>query len=207
MLLRQGNFPDLNWNAVSIDIPEGVTPEPLARGFNSRPWKIGNQVVKVTSQTDNPHDLLDSMLGEHNLLENHVGDHMPPTNYAVVERVDGKGAHVVTTQPFIEGVHLPDFLNKASNPVDELRDFLRKCRQVYKETGLMPDIANIQQGFNVLGNTNIIIGEDQRPILVDTTFGKIQRSKSLGPTWNTAIYCGALLASARLYLDSGRRTS
>lgn len=204
MLKTAGTLPDLDWETAGIAIPCDVEPEALARGFNSRAWRVGNQVVKVTRGSLDASVLLGAMQSEHDVLEQHLGDYMPPTEYRTAKTKDGKSSHVITTQPFIEGVQLPDFLADPSSPTGELRAFLRKCRRVYRETGLMPDIANIQQFWNVLRNSNILMDEAAGPVLVDTTFGKIQRSRTLGSIWNTAIYSGSVLASARLWLDRAR---
>lgn len=202
-------LPAIDLSGTELEIIDAELAEPLARGFNSQAWRLGDQVVKVTRGSV---DLIDAdvlrllMQGEHDVLEDVIGDHMPPTTYSVAEETDNEGkGRVVTVQPFMEGTALWDFLGQPQSPVEPLQKFLELCRQVYKKNKLMPDIGNIETAFNVFRNSNILISpEDDQPILVDTTFGKIQRSEFLGPIWTRAIYAGSLVASARLKLEHPR---
>ncbi len=202
-------FPDIDLGATSLELTDGILAEPIGGGFNSQAWRIGSQVLKVTkgSVSHIDADLLRlTMLGEHLTLEESLGDYMPPTEYFVaVENSDEERAHVVTVQPFVEGKGLIDFISNPDSSVDNLQEFLERCRQVYHKNKLMPDIGNIETAFNVFRNSNVLVeGEDDQPVLVDTTFGKIQRSKALGPIWTRAIYTGSLVASARLKLERPR---
>jgi len=196
-------FPSIDLSAAGVVIPEGSAPEVLAAGFNSSAWRIGGEVVKVTSQPQGPEEaikLLDTMKDEHEVLARFIGEYMTETRYAMGWETGANQARVVAIQPFVEGASLPDFLGDPDNPTDQLQEFLAKSKEVFKAERLMPDIACIENGFNVFRNSNILIreGEEAKPELVDTTFGKTQRHKAAGPLWTRFIYSGAVIAHARL---------
>lgn len=195
-------FPDIDLSATGIVLPPDEAPEILAAGFNSSAWRIGSQVVKVTKQPKAPGEaayLLDIMRWEHELLERFIGRYMPGTEYFVAEQLDDSKAHVVTVQPFVEGVSLPAFLDKPESPVEPLQEFLIKSQETFRKARQMPDIACVEDRFNVLRNSNVLITDDEgHPELVDTTFGKTQRSRSLGPLWTRFIYVGSVVAHSKL---------
>lgn len=195
-------FPDIDLSGTGVVLAADMEFEGLATGFNSSAWRVGSQVVKATRQPKNPGDathLRDVMSREHELLERFVGEFMPETEYFVAEELEGSKAHVVTVQPFVEGVSLPVFLEDEHAPITPLREFLRKSQATFRQARRMPDIACMEDGFNVLRTSNIIItGDEGHPKLVDTAFGKTQRSKSLGPLWTWLIYTGSVFADSRL---------
>lgn len=195
-------FPAIDLSAAEIVIPNG-TPELLAAGFNSSAWKTGSQVLKVTKQGKDPvaaMHLLETMRREDDTLRGFIGDFMPETEYILALQTEGTQAHVVTVQPFVEGVGLPDFLGRPDAQTDPLQEFLAKSKEVFRNVKLMPDIACIEDGFDVFRSSNILIREDKeaKPELVDTTFGKTQRSASLGWLWTRLIYGKTVLAHRTL---------
>lgn len=204
-------FPDL---AFSADLPEptgDTPPELLGYGYNSSAWRIGIQVLKVTAQhgsLDTARSLLENMEAEYALLERFLGVYMPETRYSLGQDRRTHDLHVVTAQPFKKGTPLPEFLANPDNDTDPLQKFLAKSQDVYREERRMPDIACIENGFNVLVDSNILIREDEddTPILVDTNFGKTQRSRSLGPLWNALIYTGAVFGQHSLDMRAGSRS-
>lgn len=198
-------FPAVDLSPVGMEDLNGYKPELLHPGFNARAWKVGQEVVKLSkkpSAHENAEYLLCRMKLEHELLEEFLGGHMLDTTYGLVPLADDEDkVHVAAVQPFIVGESLADFLGRSNSNTEALQDFLDKCMGVYRARKLMPDIANIQQGFSVVRNSNVVIdvfSEDSKPVLVDTNFGKIQRSKSLGPLWTRAIYDGARRTQRKL---------
>ena len=65
---------------------------------------------------------------------------------------------------------------------------------MYKRSGRIPDLAHLEQFFRPKADDNVIIVRPEVgyhiPILVDVNYGKMQRSRSLGPTWSRAIAYG-----------------
>lgn len=199
------DFPAVDLGAVGIETLNGHKPELLSQGFNARAWKLGGDVVKLSKSPTSPdsaESLLGKMLDEHGMLEEDLGEHMPETRYATVP-VDGEedSVHIAAVQPFIVGETLTEFLGRHNSRTEALEEFLEKCVGVYRARRVMPDIGRVEQGFSVLRNSNVIIdafSDNAHPVLVDTNFGKIQRSGALGPVWNWQIYRGALRAQKQL---------
>ncbi|HVX47893.1 MAG TPA: hypothetical protein VHA05_00860 [Candidatus Saccharimonadales bacterium] len=191
-------FPDVDLEAAGIVLTPDDQPEFLGGGFNSSAWRAGNQVLKITSHGSDQSDalkLLEAMKREHGTVEPYIGDYMADTAYALVNERSSGTSHVLVVQPFIEGSSLREFFSRPDANVDPFVTFLEKSMAAYKGTRLMPDISCIEKGFWPLWDSNTIIrpGDDE-PVLVDTTAGKTQRSRTLGPAWNRFIYSGALLA-------------
>ncbi len=196
-------FPSIDLSAADVVIAAGSTPDLLDHGWNSSAWLLGGQVVKATSQgrsLADAKDLLDAMRREDSTLRKSIGTFMTEAAYSLAQQMDNADFHVVTVQPFVEGTPLQDFLAGPDASVEQLREFLAKSRETFKAEKVMPDIACIEDGFNVARNSNILIREDEddRPELVDTTFGKTQRSPQLGWLWNRLIYGAAGRADKKL---------
>jgi hypothetical protein len=189
-------FPDIDVS--SIELPDGIEPEFLAGGFNSSAWMVGNQVLKVTSRSQNERaatELRDAMQHEHDTLELYIGQNMVESEYRLTRELDGAGFRVLTVQPFVEGTTLKDFFAKPDADAEPFMSFLELAREGYRQTGLMPDIGCIEKRFFwPLADSNTLIREEQgnQPILVDTTSGKTQRrSDVVGKLWNGLIYARA----------------
>lgn len=61
---------------------------------------------------------------------------------------------------------------------------------MYKKERVIPDVGNIEGGFfNIFDSRNVVVS-DNKPTLVDTSFGRIQRSRSLGGLWSYLISRG-----------------
>lgn len=199
-MLKSAEFPPIDLESTGLVHPNGNQPELITWGLNSRVWLLGRQVIK-TSLTYMGHDKADeqraTMQYEHAVMEDFIGEHMPDTTYATVDRADGRGAHTVTVQPFVEGIRLLDCW-QSMDDLRSLHRFFERCLKIYDKTGLMPDLSNIRVGFNVGRSRNVIVGDDGEPMLVDTTFGRIQRSERFGPWWTRHIYAGTLAAKQRL---------
>lgn len=207
-MIRSPEYPDLS--AVGIEMNGSEPPVPIEGGaFNSDVFRVGTEIVKISKNSmsnTKAEELVGIMMGEHAALEDIIGEHMPPTDFIVAE-TEGRSAHAVTLQPFVEGISIKELL-EAGHPTEALEDFLEKCKEVFRETGLMPDIAHIQhRWFSVFLNGNIKMQQlkedtdadkEFTPILVDTTFGKLQRHKLTGDFWSKRIYWGAVRAQMKL---------
>lgn len=172
----------------------------LGRGFSSSVYRVDEQVIKIG------HSFLDlaradtyrlTFFAEHSLIDDYLGDHIPPTEFHVARSAtDSKLGKVVTIQQYVDGYkNIADYV--AANidsgwhkPVAPIRDMLLQGLEMFDDTRMVPDMANIQQGFSVFTNRNIIVDEDGDPHLVDTNFGHIQRSYRLGPLWHRMIRRG-----------------
>lgn len=175
---------------------ESAETIPLGAGSNSYAYKFGSSVVKVsrkqfTDEAAYHHAAI--LQGEQALLSQFVGDSLPETDYHIVpsaKETDEK-QRVVSVQPFIGGIGLAEFLRQNDSDTDSFINFLKNSLAMYKSTGHIPDIGNIQTGFNVSRTRNVLIN-DNNVVLVDTNFGKIQRSKgAAGKMWRHGIATGA----------------
>ena len=97
-------------------------------------------------------------------------------------------------QPYIEGSDIKTHFSEDDSDNDALLLFFEKALRMYTETRRIPDVANLQEYFNPLVNSNVVVTKRTdglvTPILTDTNFGKIQRSSILGPFWSFAIAKG-----------------
>lgn len=197
---RHSESPPIDLEPVGLILPVGSEPERIGAGFNSQVWRVGERVVKITKASlddGSAENLRATMQYEHAVLEDFIGEHIPDTTYETVDSPDGSGAHVMTIQPFVKGTSLLDFW-RSGDDLDSLDIFLERCQRIFDNTGLMPDIAVPRTGFNVIRSHNILVNVEGEPILVDSTFGKIQRSKVFGSTWARCVYGGTLVARKRL---------
>jgi hypothetical protein len=188
----------LDINPSSLPFNSNVLLTPLDGGFNSYAYRIGSQVIKV-SKACGPAEMTDKLLRtmqrEHDTMAAFIGDNMPETIYSIAGTRDDPGIfRIVTLQDFVEGTVLPKYITRPDAEADQLIDFLKRCLRMHDETYLIPDLANIQTGFNIFRNTNVVIekipGHPARPILTDTNFGKKQRSSTFGSVWTWAIAVG-----------------
>ena len=197
MSRHPNTFPDVDLDAAGLSFNPGEEPEYLGGGFNSSAWVAGDRVLKITSHGDDrigASKLLEAMKREHGTIEPYLGENMADTSYSLVDERSGSATHVLVVQPFIEGESLREFFSRPDADVDSFVTFLERAMAAYKDTGLMPDISCIEKAFWPLWDSNTIIRPGNEPVLVDTTSGKTQRSRMLGPTWNRFIYGGALMA-------------
>jgi len=171
----------------------------LGRGFNSRAYQVDDTVLKVSRgmySKNGAYRHLWTLEGEQALLSPYVGEYIPPTNYLVAPSEQAPDRHrVVAVQPYIGGLSMANFHASPKADRSQLVDFLECCLRMYRKTGYAPDIANIQTGFDIFRNHNVVISDspatDGKPHLVDTNFGRFQRSKTFGPLWHRQIANGA----------------
>jgi hypothetical protein len=195
-------------------LPFGLDPELPAEllnsGFNSRAYRVGDlgeQVVKISrfSIADRRIDgLLDVMRSEGELTCEFVGsDSMPATRYGQArDQRRPRRTRAITHQGYVEGEHIKDYLSRDGVDVSSIVIFLEAALRMYEKTRKVPDLANIQQGFNVLVNSNVLMSPKEDgvviPILVDTNFGSIQRSRPLSRVWSRGIAGGVRRALDKL---------
>lgn len=185
-------------DAVDV-LPEDLELEPfesfveLGSGFNSRALRVGDMVFKVGKRAtswDEAQELAGTMESEHDLIAGYVGDSMPLTTFSVVESVSKSHRYrVVTEQDFVPGKTLREFLNQPDKNTRTLQRFLLLCMDMHDDTRMIPDLANVEGGFSVIRTGNLVV-QGEKPILVDTTFGKMQRSRVLGRFINQRIRMG-----------------
>lgn len=171
----------------------------LGEGFNSRVFQVGSHVVKISkacADSDAMFQHAAVLKREEEMVGEYLGDYLPPTMYMVAPSSERpEDAHVVTIQNFVRGADLADFLKNDQVDHGILVGFLENCLRMYDETGKIPDIANVQTGFSFYRNHNVIVSTAPetagQPFLVDTNFGKTQRSRALGSLWHRQIARGA----------------
>jgi hypothetical protein len=179
---------------------------PLINGLSSRVYRVGSTVLKVSRAHGSEARMLKQgriMQGEEQMMRGFIGDNMPETSLHLVPRARKANQHrVLTVQDFIAGPTLPDYMAQTAAPTDKLAKFLNACMGMYFETGKIPDVANIQDGFDPFQNTNIIMANDGsdgiQPVLVDTNFGRIQRANGLGGLLSAGIAYGVTRAIEKL---------
>lgn len=199
-MLRRAEFPLIDLDAIGVACFGDENPELMNAGLNSRVWLLGREVVKTTRarmDRSSADELRATMQYEHAVLEDFIGEYIPDTTYTVADCTDDSGAHIVAVQPFVEGVSLHDYWQSADD-FHSLRVFFEKCLKIYDKAGLMPDIAIPRTGFNVARSRNLLVDDAGEPVLVDPTFGKIQRSEKFGSLWTRCVYAGTILAQKRL---------
>lgn len=174
--------------------------EYLGGGLNSQVAAIDDHVIKVGRQLQEPaaaKQLADVLQAEHGAMADYVGENMPRTMYAVVASAARPSlARVVTVQERKTGMYIGDYINQPGDQVNAipLLDFLYRSLELRDRYQIIPDLAAVQGGFNLFRSTNVVIsshGPDAHvPFLVDTNFGKVQRSDQLGRLWTRAIVWG-----------------
>ncbi len=184
--------------ADSLALPTEAEVIALGGGLNSRVVRVGDQVLKASKPPAVPtaaHEHMQTLEREQQLLESYLGEHIPSTTYAVVaSRKQPQLARVVTIQEHVEGVSLAEFTANPSVDPTHVVGFFERCLMMYRETKQVADVANIETRFNIFKNGNLVVPTKGSsagiPSLVDTNFGRIQRSKALGPTWSYFIARG-----------------
>jgi hypothetical protein len=197
---------DLDINPEGLPFPADAALRPLAGGFNSWVFEAGSYVVKVSkslTSSERALRLTQTMHDEYRRIAEFVDDYLPPTTYRTMPSTSRQRKHrVVIIQDFISGPPLPDYLRRPHAQTDELAAFFELCLRMHHQTGLIPDLANVQTAFDPLLNTNVVMSPNEKdgvkPFLADTSFGKIQRSRALGPLWSMAIAQGVQRSLTRL---------
>lgn len=169
--------------------------EPIGNGFNSRAFLAPDLglVIKLCAgkDTNGARTLHSAMTAEHNLAEEFYAEHLPRTGFVVLRNEITGLDHVVAVQEYKKGLPVAEFVAQADADTSVLESLLIKGLLAYSATRKISDMACIEHGFfNPMKSPNTIIDDSGFAWLVDTTFGKIQRSRQLGRIWNTAIANG-----------------
>ena len=190
-------------NMEAIELPFNFDPDlgltPLRKGFNSFPFRIGNYVLKISKAAGPVQQMeenLDILRSEYKLILENMGElHIPNTTYLIAPlKEKPERVKAVIIQPYIEGSDIKTHFSENDSDNDALLLFFESALQMYTDTRRIPDVANLQEYFNPLVNSNVVVTKKTdgsvTPILTDTNFGKIQRSSTLGPLWSFAIAKG-----------------
>lgn len=192
---------DVDFGAIGLEASANITR--LGEGFNSQALLVGSEVVKISKRRmpqTQAQEHMTVLIHEHELIRRFVGDYMPDTRFETMPtRHDPEYARAVTIQPFVAGISFKDLVI-ADTDTQDIQQFLKRASEMYRETGQVPDLANIETFFNIFRNSNLVIQPEEncRPFLVDTNFGKLQRSKALGGLWSRAIARGIRRGLAEL---------
>jgi hypothetical protein len=189
-----------------VNLPAILEPEtelyPISSGFNSAAYRVtvnGDFVLKVGKAygtEDEITSLKKTMEEEHMLIEDFVGYAIPDTYYAIAPgKTRPDTNRVLQLQEYVDGQPLHDAIEDNTADLTEIVSFFEDALRMYRITYKIPDLANIQERFRPVTNSNVLVtsnGSESRPSpnLTDTHFGKIQRSKILGPIWSMAIALG-----------------
>lgn len=177
--------------------------EPIGNGFNSRAFLAPDLglVIKLCDgkDTESARALHNAMRDEHDLAEEFYAEHIPRTGFVMVRNEITGLDHVVAVQDYKKGMPVAEFLEHADADTSALESLLIKGLLAYSATRKISDMACIEHGFfNPMKSPNTIIDDGGFAWLVDTTFGKIQRSRQLGLIWNTAIANGVSRAVKKI---------
>jgi hypothetical protein len=168
--------------------------EVIGSGMNAEAFRVGGFVLKASSPFSSETVAIDraaAMYGEQTRLQVYHGSDMPPTTTWVApdRRLAGR-FRALSLQPFIPGKTLKEHVADPEADNQAILSFLNQALRMHSETGEIADLANIEGAFRLIRTGNLVIQADSKPWLVDTNFGKIQRSKRLGPAWSRMIARG-----------------
>jgi hypothetical protein len=182
----------------------------LSHGFSSDAYRVGiegSHVVKI-SKKHGHHQAISRSLGrleeEHDINEHYLEEEgVPPTEFIVAQlKTEQERLRLVTVQEFIEGEVVSTHLTRKAPNIAALIKFYKKALRMYEETGKIPDLANIQEGFRPSVNTNVIVTEKAPgvfvPVLTDTNFGRVQRTFGIGGLLSIGIAVGVEKIISRL---------
>lgn len=179
--------------------------KPIGSGLSSRVFGNSEHVVKVQGRrydTQQSADkFADTLYGEQQLVAEHLG----AIHVAIAEFVVGKCSRdeyaICLIQPRVDGVVIDDALAAGIKP-DCIEDYFTRALMMYTRCRRIPDLACIEgHFFNPLADSNTqVVAEAglNRPVLVDTTYGRLQRSRYAGPIIHSQIAFGVKRALRRL---------
>ena len=130
---------------------------------------------------------------------------MSPANVAMAQFVVGqtmRGDYKVSlVQPRVRGTLITQALSDGESR-DSIARYFEKGLAMYRRTGQIPDLACIEgRYFNPLIDPNTQVAmtvEGPQPVLVDTTFGRLQRKPFVGSFFHSQIAWGVRRALGRL---------
>jgi hypothetical protein len=183
--------------AMPFEAEETTTLEVIGGGHNSDAFLLETgDVIKLTT-TSGSHERMERILGimrsEFDLLGRYYQGHLPETSYYNIPTVrDNNIYRTMTLQNYIEGPKIKDYIKQPGIDREILLSFYRKALTMRNNSGEIPDLACIEEWFKPHLNSNLLItgGEQPLPMLIDTNFGKMQRSRSFGWLWTSAITAG-----------------
>lgn len=166
----------------------------IGKGFNSTAYQVGDFVVKVSRRTYHQaeaYEVAQSMNQERQLLARyHDAAHLPPTTSWVANLGDGERNNIVTMQPFIAGRTLAEHIADPTSGNVEIEIFMINALTMFYKEDKIADLCNLEGGFNLMRTGNLVVTDEAKPVLVDDTFGKLQRSKLFGRAINGGIARG-----------------
>lgn len=167
---------------------------PMGSGFSSNVYRVGEYVVKISKYSGTPKqaERYAAMLqAEHDFTREHLDAYVPPTRINTTPvnfYKNGTGTRVGIVQRYIEGLSLKEALADDDLDRSGVEDFLEASLDMYRSTGVMPDIAHVEHAFRVSLTPNIIIERDSSwPVLIDTNRGRTQRKPGIGRVWSLAM--------------------
>lgn len=181
---------DINLEALlgNSDIEVDIAQLEMAdTGFSSTVFFTDQHAVKLlrqvfpTSKSANAY--ADALYGE----QDTIMGYLTPANIAaahfVIGQTSGKDYRVLLVQDRIIGTTMGD--ESIDQKPGLFVDYLSSALKMYRRTGKIPDLACIERRFNPLNdpNTQVASGVDGvlTPVLIDTTYGRLQRQRYTGP--------------------------
>lgn len=198
---EQINFESLlSTSDVSVNVGQLAVAD---RGFSSTVFFTHDHVVKVlrsTFQTSkSAHDYADILYGEQETIRHYLRPANIAVAHFVVGRAGGEDYRVSLVQDRVEGVSMQRTLVNGGGEV--LGDYLSDALRMYRITGQIPDLACLERRFDPMNdpNTKVITKEGKlEPVLVDTTYGRLQRRRYAGRLISKGIAVGVKSALDKL---------
>lgn len=174
-----------------LDIEATADPELLGSGFSSRTFSAGDHVIKISrlpfKSADHAERRAHAMTVEQNLIGQYV--RIAPARFVISAAFDGR-LHVVAVQEKVEGISIQEALRMGVG-ISALSEHFMCAQEMFREHEEVPDLACIERGFNPLSDGNTLLEIDtETPVLVDTTYGRLQRSQIFSGFIHRKIHAG-----------------
>lgn len=195
----------LEWSDEDVDIAELTE---LKGGRSSAVFATNHHVVKIQRKrfrTDGEaHRYADELYGEQERITDYMGEkHVASARFLVGEEARGV-YRVALLQRRISGITLAASVNTDPLSLSPVVTYLETGLCMYSQTGEIPDLACVENDFfNPLidQNTKVVSGpQGAVPVLVDTTYGRAQRLKYVGPIVHAGIARGVTRALDTLHV-------
>jgi len=166
-------------------------------GFSSEVYAADDVVVKILGH-EHPtargaHQHADVLYGEQDRITGYMGPDNVATAQFVVGHAQNGEYRISLVQPRVSGILIANALADAESH-ESIAGYFEKGLSMYSRTHQIPDLACIEgRYFNPLidPNTQVLrTGEGFQPVLVDTTFGRLQRKAIIGKFFHSQIAWG-----------------
>lgn len=174
-------------------------------GRSSVAYATDEHVVKVLERSHSTQSsadkYADGLYGEQERIADYMGlSSIAMANVVVSGSLEGDH-RIALVQRKITGVTMAEALASGQDPA-VFMEYMSRGLKMYKDRRQMPDLACVEgRFFNPLidPNTQVeVVDGVVRPILVDTTFGRLQRRSMVGGLLHTGIAMGVIRALKRL---------